>query len=86
MIEGLGFLMVYAWLACAFLSGGIAQAKGRSGFLWLVVGLLFGFFGLIAAAGMPTLREEIELAEWREERREERRRARMRPQMSGNVA
>lgn len=90
MIEGVGilagFLAIYFWLVCAFLSGGVAQAKGRSGILWFIVGLLFGLFGLIAAAGMPTWREEVELYEWRDSRRNARPAHHVRPKMSESVA
>ena len=71
-----GFAMVYAWLACAFLSAAVGQAKGRDGFVWLLGGLLFGLFALIAVAGMPTRQEEVEVAQWRETQRQARRRAR----------
>lgn len=90
MIEGVGVIAAYVWLACAFLSAAVGQAKGRSGFAWLLGGLLFGLFALIAVAGMPTWREEIELAEWRAERREAQRNSRqerrLRPQTRESIA
>jgi hypothetical protein len=37
------------WLICALSCMMIAQSKGHSSGLWLIIGLIFGIFGVIAA-------------------------------------
>ena len=49
-----GVVVVQA-VICGILSGTIAEAKGHSNWKWQLVGLFFGLFGLIAAAGLPDL-------------------------------
>ena len=36
------------WIACGIFSAIVASSKGRSGFGWLVLGLIFGVFALLA--------------------------------------
>jgi hypothetical protein len=36
----------------------VAEEKGRSGFGWFTLGLLFGIFALIAICGMPVRQEQ----------------------------
>ena len=50
------FLMV--WLACAIACAIIAGNKGRSGFGWFFIGLIFGVFGLLIALVVSDLRGE----------------------------
>ena len=49
----LEFLLV-GWVAIALLTADIAGAKRRTWFLWLIAGMVFGIFGLLAVIGMPT--------------------------------
>ena len=50
--------LIWVWgfqcVMCAIFAGTIGSAKGRAGTDYFVLGLLFGFLGLIFAAGMPT--------------------------------
>jgi hypothetical protein len=46
-------IIILQALICAFLASNLAEKKGQSSGNWFVVGLLFGPFGLIAAAGLP---------------------------------
>lgn len=45
--------IVVAWLGCGLFSGHLAAEKGRWGFWWFLMGILFGPIALIAAAGLP---------------------------------
>ncbi|HJV73133.1 MAG TPA: hypothetical protein VJ654_02840 [Noviherbaspirillum sp.] len=45
------------WFFCAIFTAVIASSKGRSGFGWFILGLLFSFFALIAVAVMPSLKK-----------------------------
>lgn len=47
--------MLVIWFACGLLAAIIAASKGRNFFGWLILGLLFGIFALIAAAFMPAV-------------------------------
>lgn len=42
------------WIICGFVTAVIASAKDRSGFGWLLIGLLLGIFGVILIACMPS--------------------------------
>lgn len=42
-----------AWVACAAFAGHLAGEKGRCGFCWFVLGIVFGPLALIAAVGLP---------------------------------
>lgn len=44
---------IIAWIACGVFSAVIASGKGRSGIGWLILGLIFGIFALLAAGFMP---------------------------------
>lgn len=46
------------WILCAIFAAIIASSKGRSGFGWLIVGAIFGIFGLIAACFMPAIKKD----------------------------
>jgi hypothetical protein len=50
--------LIWVWgfqcVMCAIFAGTIGNAKGRAGAGYFFLGLLFGFLGLIFAAGMPT--------------------------------
>ena len=50
MIE---ILAAVVWLASAFFTAAVAQAKGHNGTMWFLGGLGFGLIALIAACGMP---------------------------------
>ena len=42
-------VLIFLWLICGVVSGMIASGKGHSGFLWFILGMLFGPFGIIFA-------------------------------------
>ena len=46
------------WLGVAILTGFVADYKGFSRGWWFVLGLVFGPFGLLGAAGLPDRRPE----------------------------
>jgi len=48
--------LFFPWLVCAFFTAAIAISKSRSGFGWLILGLLFPILALIAVAVMPSLK------------------------------
>lgn len=48
-------MLLFAWFICAIFCAIVASNKGRSGFGWLIVGAIFGIFGLLLAVGMPAL-------------------------------
>ena len=45
-------LLLHSLITC-FLSAQIASSKGFRSSNWIIIGFLFGIFGLIAAAGLP---------------------------------
>ena len=45
----------FIWVACAFICAGLAQNKKRNILLWGGLGVLFGFFSVIAIACLPAL-------------------------------
>lgn len=53
---------VYFWIVliacqgiiCAALSSYVAREKGYKAEAWFVIGLFFGFFALVAVAGLPS--------------------------------
>ena len=57
------FILVIGWIASAFFCAQVANEKGYSTINWCIVGFLFGFFALIAVAGLPDkkLRKYIRL-------------------------
>ena len=57
------FVLLIGWIAAAFFCASVANEKGYSGTSWGIAGLLFGFFALIAVAGLPDrkLRKYIRL-------------------------
>jgi hypothetical protein len=65
--------LLWIWLSCAIMCGVVAKSKARSGLEWLIMGVLFGVFALIAIAGMPTKREEDQAWEPVETARAQRR-------------
>ena len=46
-------LFVLAWLVFATISAVLAGKKGYNAALWLVLGFLFGVFGVIVVASLP---------------------------------
>jgi hypothetical protein len=56
--------VIFIWLLFAIFSAVIANAKGRSGFGWFIIGALFGPFGLIVGL-LPSLRQP-RVIEWHE--------------------
>jgi hypothetical protein len=48
--------LLVLWIICGFVTAVIAAAKDRSGFGWLLIGLLLGIFGVILIACMPSKR------------------------------
>lgn len=47
------------WLLCAVAAAVIASAKGRSGFGWLLLGMLIGIFAVIIVACLPNLKAQV---------------------------
>ena len=47
------FVLLIGWIASAFFCAQVADEKGYSGTAWGIAGFLFGFFALIAVAGLP---------------------------------
>ena len=50
-------VLLLAALVCGGLASSVASAKGLNAGVWAATGLLFGPLGLIAAAGMPDLKQ-----------------------------
>ena len=50
------FLLIFIWAACAVLCAIVAKEKGYVPVSWFFGGLFFGFFALVAAAGLPDLK------------------------------
>ena len=57
------FVLLVGWIASAFFCASVASEKGYNGTAWAFGGFLFGFFALIAVAGLPDrkLRKYIRL-------------------------
>ena len=49
---------LFEWIGCAFLCAFVASEKGRGDAAWFWTGLFFGFFALIAIAGLPEGRQD----------------------------
>ena len=47
------FVLITGWIASAFFCASVANEKGYSGASWGFAGFIFGFFALIAVAGLP---------------------------------
>lgn len=47
--------IVFAWIGCAVACWIIANSKARFAGVWLVLGLMFGIFALIAVIIVPSL-------------------------------
>ena len=47
------FILLILWIACGFYCLVVAESKGHNGPAWLFGGFFFGFFALIAVAGLP---------------------------------
>ena len=47
------FVILIGWIASVFFCAQVANEKGYSGSSWGIAGFLFGFFALIAVAGLP---------------------------------
>ena len=47
------FILVIVWFASACFCAQLADEKGYSSLNWCILGFLFGFFALIAVAGLP---------------------------------
>ena len=56
-------VLLVGWIASAFFCAQVADEKGYSGTSWGIAGFVFGFFALIAVAGLPDkkLRKYIRL-------------------------
>ena len=56
-------VLLVGWIASAFFCAEVADEKGYSGTSWGIAGFIFGFFALIAVAGLPDkkLRKYIRL-------------------------
>ena len=50
--------LIFFWLMCAVAAAVIGAAKGRSGFGWLILGLLLGIFAVIIVACLPSLKRQ----------------------------
>lgn len=49
--------LLIAWVACGIASAVIANSKGRNGFGWFVLGMLFAIFAVILVACLPSRRQ-----------------------------
>ena len=47
------FILVIVWFASACFCAQLADEKGYSSLNWCILGFLFGFFALLAVAGLP---------------------------------
>ena len=56
-------VLLIVWISAGFYSGEVAHQKGYNGAAWAIGGFFFGFFALVAAAGLPDrkLRKYIRL-------------------------
>lgn len=63
-------LLVYA-LICGSFCAFLANNKGRSGFVWFVLGFFFGIFALIAIAAAGKIEQPTTRAGWQEHGRPE---------------
>ena len=56
-------VLIILWLSAGFYCGEVAHQKGYNGAAWAFGGFFFGFFALVAAAGLPDrkLRKYIRL-------------------------
>ena len=77
------FGIIFGWIASVIFCSSVASEKGYSGTAWGFAGFLFGFFALIAVAGLPdkklrkyirqigekqkAIKKESEGAEWVEQ-------------------
>ena len=50
------FVLIITWIASAFFCSTVASEKGYSSISWFIAGFFFGFFALIAVAGLPDKR------------------------------
>ena len=48
--------LIYVWVAFAVVTALAAPSRGRSSWNWFLLGLLFGFFALIALLVLPSLK------------------------------
>lgn len=48
--------IILIWLVCAVVCAIIGSSKGRTGFGWFLLGLVFGIFALILVACLPSLK------------------------------
>lgn len=48
-------MLIIAWIVCGVFAAIIASSKGRSFLAWLILGLLFGIFALLASGFMPSI-------------------------------
>lgn len=55
-MEFLAVLMF--WFAFAIITAIVASAKGRSGFLWLILGTVFGVFAFLVIIVIPSLKAQ----------------------------
>lgn len=67
----LGLILVAYLLGLPLLTAYVAESKGRSVFLWLLIGLLFGPVGLLAAVGIAPI--DLEERRARQGRRSDKR-------------
>lgn len=49
--------IILIWFACAVVCGIVASSKGRSSFIWFVLGALFSVFALILVIVLPSQRD-----------------------------
>lgn len=56
--------VIMLWIVCAITAAVIAVGKGRSGFGWFIMGLLFSIFGIIMIACLPAKNQSYAVAGW----------------------
>ena len=61
-------VLVYNSLVSAAFSSFVASEKGRDGFAWFMLGLLFGFLALLAIVGLPKIDDSLAAQEPRRRR------------------
>ena len=53
-------VILFYWISLGFFCAWLAEEKGRNYYVWLGLGIVFGFIALISLVGAPVLEEEEE--------------------------
>lgn len=49
--------IIFFWFACAVVCAIVASSKGRSGFVWFVLGAMFSIFALLLVIVLPSQKD-----------------------------